>query len=87
MLFRMKKLKKNIKIHVYEIWYNDSNGIKRRHIVDFYISSINKCIEVKSTWTLIKENVFIKQKAAKLMGYDYEIWVYTDKGIKIKVFV
>jgi hypothetical protein len=78
---------KNGACNVPEIWYNDVNGIKHRHIVDFYISSINKCIEVKSTWTLIKENVFIKQKAAKLMGYDYEIWVYDNKGDQIKVFV
>ena len=67
------------------IWYNDKNGKKRRHYVDIFIPSINKCIEVKSLWTLNKENsnIFEKQNEAKKLGYNYEIWVYDVKGDKI----
>lgn len=64
-----------------EIWYND-NGKKRRHYVDIFIPNLNKCIEVKSDWTikLKKDIIFIKQQSAKELGYEYEIWVYDRKG-------
>jgi hypothetical protein len=65
------------------IWYNDKSGKKRRHFVDIFIPSQNRCIEVKSTWTFMKEGVLCKQKAAKELGYKYEIWVYDKKGNKI----
>jgi hypothetical protein len=69
------------------IWYNDETGKKHRHYVDIYIKSQNKCIEVKSSWTLIKQKniIFLKQTAAKELGYIYEIWVYDSKGNKISV--
>ena len=71
------------------IWYNDVTGKKRRHYIDIFISSKNKCIEVKSIWTLKKKNsnIFEKQNAAKEMGYEYEIWVYNCKGNKVETFV
>jgi hypothetical protein len=64
------------------IWYYNANGQLRRHFVDIFIYSQNRCIEVKSTWTLSvkKDNVFLKQTAAKEKGYNYEIWVYDKKG-------
>ena len=67
------------------IWYNDNNGKKHRHYVDIFIPSQNKCIEVKSTWTIKKKtsNIFEKQNAAKELGYKYEIWVYDNKGNKV----
>ena len=67
------------------IWYNDNNGKKHRHYVDIFIPSQNKCIEVKSTWTIQNKtsNIFEKQKAAKDLGYKYEIWVYDNKGNKV----
>jgi hypothetical protein len=65
------------------IWYNDSQGIKHRHFVDIFIELQNRCIEVKSTWTVQKENVIQKQKAAKELGYKYEIWVYNEKGVMV----
>jgi hypothetical protein len=66
------------------IWYNDLNSKKHRHYVDIFIPSQNKCIEVKSTWTIKKQynNIFLKQNAAKQLGYCYEIWVYNLKGEK-----
>jgi len=71
------------------IWYNDESDKKHRHYVDIFIPSQNKCIEVKSTWTINykKSNIYEKQNAAKEMGYIYEIWVYDYKGHKVEVFV
>ena len=65
-----------------EIWYNDENNKKHRHYVDIFIPSLNKCLEVKSTWTAEKKKdcIFLKQNAAKELGYNYEIWVYDGKG-------
>jgi hypothetical protein len=43
---------------------------------------------VKSTWTIekMKDNIFLKQQAAKELGYNYEIWVYNAKGEKINCY-
>jgi hypothetical protein len=62
--------------NVPEIIYLDENNKTHIHFVDIFIPSQNKCIEVKSTWTFAKCNVLLKQKAAKELGYKYEIWVY-----------
>jgi hypothetical protein len=64
------------------IWYFDDIGKKHRHYVDIFIPSKNLCIECKSTWTFNKkeDNIFLKQNAAKELGYNYEIWVYDGKG-------
>ena len=71
------------------IWYDDEDGKKHRHYVDIYIPDKNKCIEVKSTWTIKdkKANIFLKQKAAKELGYNYEIWVYDKNGNKVETFI
>lgn len=71
------------------IWYNDDNNKKHRHYVDIYIPSQNKCIEVKSTWTAEKKKdcIFLKQKAGKELGYNYEIWVYDRKGNIVDKYV
>jgi hypothetical protein len=68
-----------------EIWYVDENDKKRRHFVDIYIASQNKCIEVKSRWTvnIEKDHVFPKQIAAKALGYIYEIWVYNNEKLDV----
>lgn len=70
--------------NVPEIWYYDSNNKKHRHYVDIYVLNQNKCIEVKSTWTYKNnmDNVLLKQIAGKNLGYNYEIWVYDNKGNK-----
>jgi len=63
------------------IWYNDINNKRRRHYVDIYIPSQNRCIEVKSTWTnQTKNNVLEKQKGAKDLGHIYEIWIFDREG-------
>jgi hypothetical protein len=74
--------------NVPEIWYLDTVEKKRRHFVDIFIPSQNKCIEVKSTWTFKKQKdiVLLKQTKAKEMGYLYEIWVYDNKGNKVESY-
>jgi hypothetical protein len=71
------------------IWYNDENEHKHRHFVDIFIPSQNKCIEVKSTWTAEKkkDNIILKQLAAKELGYKYEIWIYNKKGGKVETIL
>jgi len=74
--------------NVPEIWYTDKTDKKRRHFVDIFIPSQNKCIEVKSTWTFKKQKdiVLLKQLRAKEMGYLYEIWIYDNKGNKVELY-
>jgi len=83
-LIEIEKMDENCIItgckNVPEIWYNDKLSKKHRHYVDIYIPSQNRCIEIKSSWTIKKESVFLKQNTAKELGYIYEIWVYNDKG-------
>jgi hypothetical protein len=67
------------------IWYYDKSNKKRRHYVDIYIKSQNRCIEVKSTWTnKEKNNVLEKQKAAHNLGLLYDIWIYDKNGNKLE---
>lgn len=69
-----------------EIWYDDKTGKKKRHFVDFFITSQNRCIEVKSTWTnQAKNNVLEKQQAAINLGYKYDIWIFDEKGNRLQV--
>jgi hypothetical protein len=70
------------------IWYKTDDGIQHRHYVDIFIPTQNLCIEVKSTWTIkfTKSNIFLKQNAAKELGYKYEIWVYNKKGGNINCY-
>ena len=74
--------------NVPEIWFLNTNGKKSRYFVDCFIKSQNKCIEVKSIWTLQnkRKEVFLKQQAVKDKGYKCEIWVYDNKGIKIEKY-
>ena len=71
-----------------KIWYNDKNGKKHRHYVDIFISSQNKCVEVKSIWTAEKKKdyIFLKQKALQNNGYICEIWIYDYKGNKVQCY-
>jgi hypothetical protein len=57
---------------------------QKYYFPDIYIKSINKIIEVKSTWTYEckEDNIQEKANATKLKGYEYEIWVYDSKGNK-----
>jgi hypothetical protein len=68
------------------IWY-EFNNKKCRHFVDIYIKTQNRCIEVKSSWTITRkpEKIFAKMNKAIELGYNYEIWVFSEKGEKIAI--
>ncbi len=66
--------------NVPKIEYFDDNNKKHIHYPDIFIKQQNKLIDAKSTWTVKKDYVFEKQKAAKEQGYLYEIWVMNKKG-------
>ena len=72
--------------NVPKLSYKDETGKDHKHFVDIFISSENKCIEVKSTWTAKKKQdcIFLKQESAKSAGYKYEIWIYNPKGEKVE---
>jgi hypothetical protein len=72
----------NNKKEIPNLFWFDSENKKHIHFVDFYIKSINKCIEIKSTYTfnIATENILLKQKYAKNLGYNYEIWIMSEKG-------
>jgi hypothetical protein len=57
---------------------------KRYYFPDIFIPKENKIIEVKSDWTYRSKTDYITEKAqaTKDKGYNYEIWVYTNKGQK-----
>lgn len=71
--------------NVPEVCYEDNEGKRHRYYVDIFIPSQNRCIEVKSTWTLEKKKhiVFIKQQAVKDAGYKCEIWIYNAKEERV----
>ena len=67
-----------------EIWWEDSTSKKHRYFVDIFIPSLNKMIEVKSTWTYKKktESIYLKALACIQKGFQYELWIYDDKRNK-----
>ena len=99
--FGLKELIENEKIDeediitsrkdVPNIWYYiESDGKEHRHFVDIYIPSQNRCIEIKSEYTItINDNnhIFLKQEAGKKDGYLYEIWVYNRKGVRTNIIL
>ena len=67
-----------------EIWYFDKNGKRCRHFVDIFVKSQNRCVEIKSTWThQLNNSVYEKQKAAIDLGYLYDVWIYSEKGVRL----
>ncbi len=70
----------NGETNVPKIYYFDIKNKKHTHYPDIFIKQQNKLIDAKSTWTVKKDYVFEKQKAAKEQGYLYEIWVMNKKG-------
>jgi len=71
------------------IWYEDAKGKKRRYFVDCLIKSQQRCIEVKSTWTVKMKYdcIYLKQQALKNAGYLCEIWVYNSNGNLIETII
>jgi hypothetical protein len=65
------------------LWYEDEEGVKRRHYVDIFIPKLNRCIEVKSeytAWNQGGENMLRKKESGMDMGYEYDIYVYDRIG-------
>ncbi len=60
----------------------------KRYFPDIYIPHENKIIEVKSTWTYRRELVknIIKALATRALGFEYETWVFNEKGQKFFSF-
>ena len=71
------------------IWYKDANEKEHRYFVDIYVPSQNRCVEIKSTWTMEKKRdcIFEKQQAVKDAGYKCEIWVFNGKGEKVECYL
>jgi hypothetical protein len=61
------------------------NKREHRYYTDIFIPKHNKIIEVKSIWTykinLIKN--IMKALATRKLGYDFEFWIYDNKGNKL----
>jgi len=63
--------------HIGKIIYIDANGKEHRYFPDIYVISENKVIEVKSEYTLSKDNWINSKKAAVIeSGVNYELKVY-----------
>jgi hypothetical protein len=63
--------------------YTTSDNVEHYYFPDIWIKSINKLIEVKSTWTyqLHKETNALKWEASKKAGYMIECWAFDAKGV------
>ena len=66
-----------------KIWYINNN-IKHRYYCDIFLKSINKLIEVKNPfgYKYNYEIIMLKAKACIKQGFNYEIWIYDQKGNK-----
>lgn len=67
------------------IYYMDEKNIRRRYYPDFYIKSINKIYEAKSTWTYkskIEKNKK-KMEACQKIGIKFEFIICDYKGNRI----
>ena len=64
--------------NISSIWYNDESNKKHRHYVDIlYLRKINVLkLNLPEDLKRKKDNIFLKQHAAKLLGYKYEFLVY-----------
>jgi hypothetical protein len=69
--------------------YIKPDGTTHTYHPDIYIKSINKFIEVKSTYTITQSTdiIFLKQQSVKDSGNDCEIWVYNSQGKKVDCYI
>jgi hypothetical protein len=73
------------RINIPRIEY-EYNQKKHYYFPDIYIPSDNMIIEVKSDWIYKKQGdiVNIKGNKCKLDGYNYELWIFNNKGERIE---
>ena len=78
---QIKSERKDIPRILYKV-----GDISKYYFPDIFIPAENKIIEVKSTWTYSCKIDNIKEKAAatKLLGYNYEIWIFDKKGKRVE---
>ena len=64
----------------------ESDNKQRYYFPDIYLPHVNLIIEVKSTWIYKKEEErnHIKAAAARAKGYQFEFWIFTNKGVRIQ---
>ena len=60
------------------LWYTGPDSKRHRHFVDIHIPQLNRCIEVKSPYTLRQGRLTLplKKQSGLEMGFDYRIWMY-----------
>jgi hypothetical protein len=60
-------------------------GNEKVHFPDIFIPHLNKIIEVKSNYTykIDTDKILAKSNFAIKEGFDYEIWIFNNKGIKL----
>jgi hypothetical protein len=77
---------KKISDYIGKIFYHDLAGTRRRYYPDIYIISLNKIIEVKSTYTYTSsyEVNQLKKDATLSKGLCFEFWVYHPRLCKIE---
>ena len=70
----LDKQKIDYDVEKFHIKYFDTQRQEFRcAIPDFYIPYINTIVEIKSSWTLDKQNMIDKFKAYKELGYNYKL--------------
>lgn len=57
------------------------NNKNYRYYPDIWIKSLNKIIEVKSSWTYQRDLIKNVKKAlaTRRLNYDFEFWIYSHK--------
>ena len=62
------------------------NNKQKYYFPDIYLPHMNLIIEVKSTWIYKKEEEKnqIKAAAARAQGYQFEFWIFNNKGVRIQ---
>ena len=64
----------NYEVEFFHIKYLDTQNNKFRcAIPDFYLPDTNTIVEIKSSWTLDKQNMIDKMKAYKDLGYNFKL--------------
>ena len=66
-----------------EVWWTSVDGRPHRYFVDIFIPNENRMIEVKSSFTALKEGVEEKARASRDAGFVFELWVYHPNGTRV----
>ena len=64
------------------IYFDTQKEQERIAIPDFYLPETNTIVEVKSEWTLDKQNMIDKRKSYLKLGYNFEL-LYEHKFVEL----